>query len=319
MWLHALVRPLNRYLKLSAIISVMKFHKHIAALMAVFLGVVPSSHAYVVPVFDAASFAQLITMYDQNTTMIGKLGGILGVNNQQLSTLNQMRTAIGSVQNISGRDPSSLTSRQLQALTNGFGLSDSGQVSRLYQSSGPFSGALDAFMGVSINDFRNNQGGPLSALSRSLVNASIASIGGQVGLTSPEIAFTQQVASMDENTRSRNKVGIATGLANLTVDRFYQAAEQRRLQMQAEANIAQQAATRAANSTSLNETAAANAEIAAANARLQAAAAVQTNEANETLIIQADRSNQVLESMDERRQRESLERLMQERNSDRVY
>jgi len=66
---------------------------------------------------------------------------------------------------------------------------------------------------------------------------------GFMGLNSNEVAFTEHIASMDPATRQHSQSQISTGLAKLALNRYAQANEQRRLAIQAQANMSQQAAT----------------------------------------------------------------------------
>ena len=269
------------------------------------------------PVFDATAYAQLLKTYDIGSSQLNQLGKIVGLNTQQLATMNGIRDAVGVA--TGSVDPRTLTARQLTALAQGLGLDMNGAINKMYQKSGPFAGALDVFMGTSIQSFRAKEGGPWEAFTRAAVNGSIEAIGLSLDMPSREIAFAQRVASMDAATRKANKDQISMGLAQLALDRFASAAENRRVTMQAEANIANEAAKRASAATTLNETASASAELAASQARMQAVAAQQANAANETLIIQGDRTNTVLNEMEARRKREEVERSLSKEARSNVY
>lgn len=275
----------------------------------------PLSARATIPVFDATSFAQLQMIYRTNSSELAKVGQILGVSQEQLNTLRKMNEAIGVV---ASRGLDGISINQVRAMAQGFGFSDSGRLSQIYQAAGPFSGTLDVFMGMTLRDFESNQRNPLKALSRTAVNDSIRAIGAGVGLSGAEVSFAQRVAAMSEHDVHANRDVITRGLVNLALDRFNEKMTDRRAVIQAESNMAKQAADRAAKSESLNETAAASAEIAAAQVRLQAAAAQQMNDANETMIIQGEQTNETLEAMENRRSRQEVERMMRARANERI-
>jgi len=277
----------------------------------------PVSSFAMYPVFDVAAFGQLIKSYQQGTQQLQQLGQIVRLNSQQLNTLNSLKTAVGVAQRT--LPPNSITANQLTALAQGLGLDHNGNISKIYQASGPFAGSLDVFMGTSLQNFQSSQANPWSAFQNTAVNNSIQAIGMSVNTPNREIAFAQQVAGMDISTRQANQTQIGLGLAQLATQRYADAATDRRVAIQAEANIANDASKRAAKATTLNETAAASAELAASNARLQAVASQQQNAANETLVIQADRTNSALSDMEARRKREEIESRLSAESTGNVY
>lgn len=277
----------------------------------------PANSFAVYPVFDATAYMQLIKTFQQDSQQLSELGRIVGLNTQQLSTLNSIDTAIGVAKG--SKDPRSITALQLTAIAQGLGIDANGAITKAYQKSGPFAGALDVFMGTSVQSFRSAEGNPWKAYALNSVNRSVEAIGMSVNMPGKEIAFATRVAMMDQATRHENREMISMGLAQMALDRFATSAENRRVTMQAEANIASEAAKRASNSTTLNETASAQAEIAASQTRLQALAAQQQNAANETLVIQGDHTNSMLQEMEARRQREAVERALANEANSGVY
>ena len=262
-------------------------------------------------VFDPTAFVQLVQTYGNEVSQLEQLGSMVGLNTQQLGTLNAINSAVGVVSgNVS---PNTITGNQLAALSQGLGIDANGALSTVFQNSGPFAGALDVFMGMNMDTFRNTQSAPWHALETWAVNQSLGELGASVGLNSNEVAFTEHIASMDPATRQHSQSQISTGLAKLALNRYAQANEQRRLAIQAQANMSQQAATRASNSTTLNETAAAGTQVAATGVQMHATAAQHQNEANEVLIQQGDATNDVLNDMDDMRAREAADSRMEHR------
>ncbi len=256
-------------------------------------------------VFDPTSYSQLLQSYAQGQSQLDALGNIVGLNSQQADSLKSINMSIG-VSRVSA-SPRDLTSGQVAALSQGLGVEAGGSVSNLYQRSGPFAGALDVFMGTSLDSFRSQNAAPWTAFSSWASRTAIGSLGTAVGLDTPEIEFTQAVARLAPAERQANQTQISRGLAALSADRFAKAGESRRLSIQAEANLSEQASERAAAAKNVNENGAAANELAASRARLQAIAAQHQNEANETLVIQGDSTNATLKELNDRRAREELE------------
>jgi hypothetical protein len=268
-------------------------------------------------VFDPSAYVQLIQAYEQGGMQLSTLGNIVGLNTQQLDTLKTINTAVGIVNG--SIDPKQLTMGQLASLSQGLGVDASGAISQIYQSAGPFAGALDVFMGTSIDSFRSLQSAPWSAYANFSIDTSLGSIGVSVGMGDDEVQYTKTVGKMDAATRAQNRSQISSGLASLSSSRYSKDAERRRLAIQAEANLSHQAATRASSATTLNETAAAGNELAASRARLEAIAASNANQANESLVIQGDNTNALLQEMNDRRAREDAEKRLNQSQQGNAY
>lgn len=278
--------------------------KRLISAVVLAVALLPSAHA-VLPTFDAASLAQIVKLYVQGEKQLSALGGIVGLNESQRDSLRLIDTAIGVSRGTI--NPKNLSLSQLAHLTQGLGLDANGSISKIYQSSGPFAGALDVFMGTTLESFRAQQGGPLQAFATNSTNAAMNNLGLAAGLNDNEISLAKSVASMTPAQRSQNSLNINRSLAVMELERYAKGAEQRRLSVQAEANMAQAAAQRASEAKTLNESAAAGNEIAAASARLAALHTQQANEANELLKSQGELTNATLIEMQNRRAREDAE------------
>jgi len=284
--------------------SAHNYSMKVARLIAVSLAMsVPASA--ILPTIDAASLLQLGQAYRQGTAQLTQLGSIVGLGQDQLATARTIETAIGVARGTI--NPQNLTLSQLAHLSQGLGVDASGALSKVFQQAGPFAGALDVFMGSTLQSFTDEQSGPLKAFSTNATTAALNSLGMAAGLNGDEISLMQNVARMTPDQRARNSRQISLALARMADERYIQGAEQRRLAIQAEANMAQAAAKRASEARTLNETAAAGGEIAAAQARLAALQAQQANEANELLRSQGAQTNDALTEMNDRRAREAAE------------
>ena len=159
-------------------------------------------------VFDPTAFVQLVQTYGNEVSQLEQLGSMVGLNTQQLGTLNAINSAVGVVSgNVS---PNTITGNQLAALSQGLGIDANGALSTVFQNSGPFAGALDVFMGMNMDTFRNTQSAPWHALETWAVNQSLGELGASVGLNSNEVAFTEHIASMDPATRQHSQSQIST-------------------------------------------------------------------------------------------------------------
>ena len=274
------------------------------------LGIFPVAASAVLPTIDYAALSQLANSYQQGRAQLSALGSIVGLGQDQLTTMRAIDTAIGVARGTT--NPQTLTFSQLSHLSQGLGVDASGAISQIYQASGPFAGALDVFMGTNLQTFSAEQSGPMKAFVTNATAASLNSLGVAAGLQGNEIALVQAVALMKPDQRSLNSVSIAKAMTSISLERYAKGAEQRRIAIQAEANLSQAAAKRASEATTLNETAAASAEIAATQARLAALQAQQANEANEQLRNQGEVTNTTLSELNDRRAREAAEARLTE-------
>lgn len=262
------------------------------------------------PTIDLAAIAQLSAAVANGTSQLTSLGSIVGLGQEQLAMLQTMDKAIGIAKG--AIDPKTMTLSQLAHLSQGLGVDASGAISKLYQTAGPFAGALDVFMGATPQSFASEQGGPIAAFAASATSSALNQLGMAAGLRGNEIALANRLALMSPDERSRNSGQISQALLQMGAERYDRGAEQRRLSIQAEANMAQAAAKRASEAKTLNETAAAASEIAAAQARLLALKAAQDNIAAEQQIAQASATTTKLMEINDRRLREEAEaRLLQ--------
>lgn len=317
----------------------MKPYLRTLAALAVFLGLSSRSWALFGVgdiVFDPTAFFNLTEQYGELQSQYDELSSILGVAQQSAGYLNQVQQAIGQVKagvNLNQAGINSLTS-----LTQGMGIDLSGSFStnigglgisgnvmagtgngpggsapstgnnlaKMFQTSGPFAGSLDVFMGMNLNSFQGTMS-PVQNFLSWATNNSVNAMGVSVGLSDPEIGFSAQIALMPDSARAKNKTQIASAIADMHANSYMNNASARRVSMQTESNLAADAANDSSNAGTLNDLAAAGNKLAYSNARVAALNAQMTNDANETLLSQGSSMKTNLDSMEARRQREDAE------------
>lgn len=268
-------------------------------------------------VFDPTAYSQLLQTYAQGEAQLNALGSVVGLSQEQLGSLKNINTAIGVAK--PGLNPKDLTAGQIAALSQGLGVDVSGALALVYKKDGPMAGALDVFMGTTLDSFRSERATPWTAFANFSSQSALSALGTAAGLNSAEIEFARTLARMSAGERRANSAAISRGLSALASARYAASGERRRLAIQAEADLSQQAATRAAQATNVNENAAAHNELLASQARLQTLAAQHENEASEALFQQGESMQASMTELDARRARDELAERLAARQDGDVY
>ncbi len=176
-------------------------------------------------VFDPANYAQIISVVNQLQNHGQILGQVLGVDTEQLNQLTTIRDVLGTAQRLQNfpRNPSPSDVLGLLRQTPGFENLGLGDLSKLFNSSG----VLDVFMGQPASQWKETVSDPMAHFGNALYGDAVNRLGGDLGLTTAETQFVGWMARMDPGERTANRLNIAENAADLILNRWLQATEQR--------------------------------------------------------------------------------------------
>jgi hypothetical protein len=225
LWLRAIPKTVNH----SSPDPIMKFTRFATVLTLSGLLLVPRAHALFGVgdiVFDPTAALDLYNMYQQAQQEYQTLGNILNVNTSQLKTLGDLSVSLGTTANLAAF-PRGITPAQLsvmvQAQPGNAGIS-LGTVNSFLNPSGVF----DAFLGQTTADWTKMVASPLSYFGGTLQVRAGVQIGGNLGMTGDQAAYSQWVAAMTPAQQQTNSASIALAGSNIMLNAYFQQAAQQR-------------------------------------------------------------------------------------------
>jgi hypothetical protein len=176
-------------------------------------------------VFDPSNYAEIIQLYNEGRQQVDSLSGILGINTQQLTTMNGVLSSMGTAGNLTNF-PTGISQNQLLSLVQG----QLGVQGMDLSSIGKFlnpTGVFDVFLGQPTSQWQQMVSSPLGYFGSTLRSDATTRIGGNIGQTPPEIAYTQWVGAMTPSEVSANSTGITLTASQLLLNDYYQDAQTR--------------------------------------------------------------------------------------------
>jgi len=241
-------------------------------------------------VYDPANVAQTINLLHQAEQEFDRLGSLLGVSTQQFDQLVQLAVALGNPRE-AGPFLASLTASQLQALVRGNPGQESADLSALYNTNHQ----LDAFLGVSLDQWIQAVENPQAFYRSVLVNPAITRIGSSAGMAAPEISYLQWYAARSAEDQYNLSVSASTDVANLMNGDWLQGGRQRRLNLQGLAAANQDAQTKAVGAQTLTDQEHVQAQFLANANSILLETAAQAADAHEAVLRGVTSQSQLLQ------------------------
>lgn len=199
-------------------------------------------------VFDPENTAQTINVLLQTEQEVQQLGTLLGVSTQQLTALLQLGSSIGNAAEATSYSQP-LTPIQLQASIGSIPGLQGSSLNALFNTNGQ----LDVFMGVPLSAWTQSVQSPNDYYRTILVDPAIERVGGSVGMSTPEVAYTQWYAARTPEDQYNLRTTASVDLASLLTNGWLQTTQQRRVNLQALASANQDAQTKGAQSQTLTD------------------------------------------------------------------
>jgi hypothetical protein len=241
-------------------------------------------------VYDPANVAQTINLLHQAQQEFDRLGSLLGVSTQQFDQLVQLAVAIGNTRE-SAPYLSSPSPAQIQALVQANPGQQNASLGALYNSNNQ----LDAFMGVTLEQWTQAIGNPQAFYRSVLINPAIARIGASAGLASPAISYLQWYAARSPEDQYNFAPRAAADVSNLLNGDWLQNGQQRRLNLQGLAAANQDAQAKASAAQTLTDQAHVQAQFQANANAILLESAVQAGEAHEAVLRSVSSQNQAMQ------------------------
>jgi len=177
-------------------------------------------------VFDPANFGQVVQVVSANLRQIDQLASLMGVSTQQLGVLNGIVGGLGTVEQMAAF-PRGVTQPQLTGLVQSNPSYTGLPMATVASFLNP-TGVFDAFLGQSTAQWTQMVAQPLNYFGTTLNNRAIDQIGGNLGLTPPQTAYSQWVGAMSPQQTRMNAGSIALAGAHILLNAYFQNAAQRR-------------------------------------------------------------------------------------------
>ena len=242
-------------------------------------------------VFDPANVAQTINVLRQAEQQYDRLGSLLGVSTQQFDQLVQLSSAIGNSSESAGFGHV-LASAELQALvraTPGLANADLGQLLNP-------NGQLDAFLGLSLAQWTQAVENPTAYYRNQLIAPALARLGQSAGWSAPTVAYAQWYAAQSPEDQANLGAHAASDLAQLMNQDWLQAAQVRRVNLQALAAGGRAAELQAGQAATLADQQHAQAQMSGRTNQILLEAAAQNGDAQEAAVRTAGAQSRLLEA-----------------------
>ena len=255
-------------------------------------------------VYDPTATAEAINLLHQAQQEFDRLGSLLGVSTRQYDQLLALATALGNGAE-SAPFSASATPAQLQAAIRALPGLSAADLGSLFNPSG----ILDAFMGVTPDQWTRTVENPNGYYRTAMVDPALTRAGAAAGPASPALAYAQWYAARSpEDQRNLGARASADFAATLASD-WLGEARNRRINLQALAAENQTAGTQAGRARTLADQQEAQARLGAETNAILLESAVQNAEAGETAVRALHAQNEILRDEGEGRRNAEEMRL----------
>ena len=241
-------------------------------------------------VFDPENVAQTINVLKAAQQQIDQLGSLLGVSTQQFDQLLGLSNAIGNAAESSSY-ASSATPAQLQISLNSIPGLENASLNALFNANGQ----LDIFMGVPPAQWTQSVQTPTDYYRNILINPAIDRIGGSVGMSNDEVAYTQWYAARSSEDQHNLATRAAVDLSDLLANDWLQDTQQRRVNLQGLSSANSSAGTKATQAQTLSDQQHAQAQLSGNTNAILLESAAQNANASEAAVRAAHAQTQLLQ------------------------
>jgi hypothetical protein len=242
-------------------------------------------------VFDPASVAQTINVLRQAEQQYDRLGSLLGVSTRQFDQLVQLSAAVGDSSEAAGFGPV-LSGPELQALVQATPGLEHADLAALLDPNGQ----LDAFLGVSLPAWIQAVENPMTFYRNQLIAPALSRLGSSAGWNAPTTAYAQWFAAQSAEDQANLGSRATSDFAELMNQDWLQAAQLRRLNLQALAAGGRAAEVQASRAATLADQQHAQAQMSARTNQILLEAAAQNGEAQEAALRTTGAQNRYLEA-----------------------
>jgi hypothetical protein len=230
-------------------------------------------------VFDPANTAQTINVLHEAEQEFDRLGSILGVSTAQFDQLVQLATALGNAAE-SQSYQRTITPAQLEAAVQSVpGLQDA-DLAGLFDTNG----LLDAFLGVTPEDWIQAVENPVGFYRDALVNAAIARVGGSAGMSAPAVAYAQWLAARSPEDQYNLGSAAEVDISSLLAGDWLGGARQRRVNLEGLAAASKDAVGKSGSAQTLLDQQHAQAQLGGATNSILLESAAQNADAAEASV-----------------------------------
>jgi len=243
-------------------------------------------------VYDPANVTQTINVLKATESQLDKLGSLLGISTSQLDMLTNLAISIGQSSNTRNINPILSQEQLSNTLSSNNGYSNS-NLNALMNSNG----VLDAFLGMSLDQWTQIFENPLNYYRNVMINPAINRIGYDSNLSQPTVAYAQWYANQSPEDRANLSIKFENDINELLNSDWLEETKTRKINLQELAIQSKSAQDNSTNATNLSDQQRSQNQLNSINNEILIESATQASAAQDAILRTASLENENLQNI----------------------
>jgi len=243
-------------------------------------------------VYDPANVAQTINVVKAAQSQLDKLGSLLGISTSQLDMLTNLTKFVGNSSNLQSTNHI-LTQNELYDIFKSDPAFQNGNLTALVNTYG----ILDAFLGISMDQWTLAIESPMNYYRKALINPAINRLGSSSGLTQPTIDYTKWYADQTSEDKVNLNIKVQNDITDLMNSDWLAESKTRIINLQELAARSKSALNSATNATNLADQQRSQGQLQSINNDIMIESAAQSASSQQALLRTSSQQNKNLQQM----------------------